>query len=69
MGKYKYEEKSLLGGWQIEVKKGIRCIGNIRKNPVSGAFQYYEGPDNILNYSFEENDLEVLKKKIENKNF
>ncbi len=66
MEPYKYEEKSLLGGWKIEVKKGAIHIGNIRKNPTSGAFQYYKGPNNVLNYSFEEDDLEVLKKRIEN---
>lgn len=60
---YKYEEKSLLGGWIIEVKNGIQHIGNIRKNPNSGAFQYYEGPNNTLNYSFENLDLNALKKE------
>ena len=67
METYKYKEKSLLGGWKIEVRKGVRHLGNIRKNPSNSAFQYYPGPDNILNYSFEETDLEILKKKIENK--
>jgi len=32
MKQYKYEEKSLLGGWKIEVRKGIQHLGNIRKN-------------------------------------
>ena len=66
-GKFSYEEKSLLGGWQIEVRNGIIHIGNIRKNPSNGAFQYYEGPHNQLNYRFEEKELDVLKKKIETK--
>ena len=67
MNQYKYEEKSLLGGWRIEVRKGIKHLGNIGKNPSSGAFQYYEGPNNTLNYSFENPDLDALKKRIENK--
>jgi hypothetical protein len=69
MNQYKYEEKSLLGGWEIEVRKGINHLGNIRKNPSSGKFQYYEGPNNTLNYSFEDHDLNVLKKRIEKLNF
>lgn len=69
MNQYKYEEESLLGGWKIEVRKGIQHLGNIRKNPSSGAFQYYEGPNNTLDYSFENPDLDALKKRIENKNF
>jgi hypothetical protein len=64
-GKFHYKEKSLLGGWQIEVRNGIVPIGNIRKNPISGAFQYYKGLHNQLNYSFEEKDLDVLKRRIE----
>jgi hypothetical protein len=59
-----YEEKDLLGGWQIEVRKGRAHIGNIRRSP-SGSFQYFSGPQNQLNPSFEEYDLEDLKKRIE----
>ena len=67
-GKFSYIEKDLLGGWQIEVRNGIVHIGNIRKNPQSGAFQYYRGPSNILNYTYEEISLDVLKQKIESEN-
>ncbi len=65
MKTYKYEEKSLIGDWRIEVRKGSIHIGNIRKHPISGVFRYYEGPNNFLNYSFEESDLETLKRRIE----
>ncbi len=30
--KISYQEKDLLGGWLIEVRKGLVHIGNIRKN-------------------------------------
>jgi len=62
---FKYQEKDLLGGWLIEVRKGIIHIGNIRKGRLSGKFQYYPGPNNILTVAFEEDDLDVLKQRIE----
>ena len=64
-GIFKYQEKDLLGGWLIEVRKGIIHVGNIRRNPSSGKFQYYLGPSNILTITFEEDDLDVLKQRIE----
>lgn len=62
---FMYKEKDLLGGWSIEVRKGIVPIGNIRKNPSNGNFQYFSGPSNQLNWSFEEADLDILKQRIE----
>ena len=67
MEKFGYEEKSLLGEWRIEVKKGFKHIGNIRQNPSTNGFQFFQGSHNMLTPSFEEMDLEILKKKIENK--
>lgn len=61
----RYQEKDLLGGWLIEVRKGIAHIGNIRKNPLNGNFQYFPGPNNQLNQAFEEVDLDTLKQRIE----
>ena len=61
----RYQEKDLLGGWLIEVRKGLQHIGNIRKNQLSGKFQYYPGPNNQLNPTFEEINLDVLKHRIE----
>jgi len=62
---FKYQEKDLLGGWLIEVRKGIIRIGNIRRNQISGKFQYYPGSNNVLNIAFEEDDLDILKQRIE----
>ncbi|GAH64606.1 unnamed protein product [marine sediment metagenome] len=64
---FRYKEKDLLGGWLIEVRKGPAHIGNIRKNPMTGAFQYYSGPNNQLNWSFEDDNLDSLKKRIESR--
>lgn len=65
MASFKYKEKDLLGGWLIEVRKGLRYIGNIRKNQISGKYQYYSGPSNQLNPSFEEGNLDTLEQRIE----
>ena len=60
-----YKEKDLLGGWSIDVLlKGI-TIGHIRKHGQDGSFVYYKGPHNVLNWSFQDNDLAALKRKIE----
>ncbi len=63
--KYQYEEKHLLGGWRIAVKKGPIIIGNIRKNPSYGVYQFFEGARNELSPSFEEQSLDDLKSRIE----
>ena len=60
-----YQEKDLLGGWLIEVRKGIVPVGNIRKNQASGEFQYYPGPNNQLNPTFRGFNLDALKQSIE----
>ena len=62
---FQYIEKDLLGGWVIEVRKGLAHIGNIRKNQIIEKFHYYSGPNNQLNPSFEEATLDALKQKIE----
>lgn len=62
--RFTYKEKDLLGGWKIEVRKGRVHIGNIRRSP-SGGFQYFSGPNNQLNWSFEDSSLDNLKKRIE----
>ena len=63
--KIEYIEKNLLGNWRIEVRKNKIHVGNIRNNPTTAAHQYFKGPYNELNYSFEKPDLEALKKRIE----
>ena len=60
-----FNEKSTLGEpWAIEVRGSGVLIGHIRKNPINGFYQFFKGPDNILNYDFEEPDLERLKARI-----
>lgn len=65
MNAYQYYEKDLQGGWKIEVFYGRAHIGNIRRNPLSGAYQYYKGINNVLNCSLEDTDLDEIKKRIE----
>nr|WP_287412771.1 hypothetical protein [Pseudodesulfovibrio sp.] len=61
-----FTEKDLLGGWLIEVKKGLAHIGNIRRGGL-GGFQFFEGPNNQLNHSISDTNLDALKKKVENR--
>lgn len=61
-----FTEKNLLGGWSIEVRKGLAHIGNIRRGGWDG-FQFFEGPHNQLTPSITNNNLDALKKEIENR--
>lgn len=60
-----YKEKDLLGGWSIAVLIRGATIGNIRKHGDDGSFVYYNGPNNQLNWSIQDQDLAKLKHKIE----
>lgn len=60
-----YKEKDLLGGWSIAVVRQGVTLGHIRKHGQDGSFVYYDGPHNQLNWSFQDHDLESLKRKIE----
>ena len=46
MSKYDYVERAPWGGWLMEVRKGQSHKGNIRKNPVTGRYQFYRGSRN-----------------------
>jgi hypothetical protein len=65
MTKYKYIEKPSSGRWWMEIRKDSSCKGNIRKNPVTGRYQFYRGAANALRPSFEDADLEALIAHIE----
>ncbi len=65
MSRYEYIPKSLPGGWVMEVRKGFSCKGNIRKNRVTGRYQFYRGVYNVIRPMLEESDLESLKERIE----
>lgn len=69
MSKYEYVDRPPVGGWIVEVRKGRSHKGNIRKNPVTGRFQFYRGSVNAIRPSFEASDLETLKSKIEEMDF
>jgi len=65
MGKYEYVGRTPSGGWLMEVRKNGSPKGNIRKNPVTGRYQFYRGRLNVIRPSLEESDMEALKARIE----
>jgi hypothetical protein len=60
-----FEEKSLLGGWHIDVLFGKFVIGTIREIPSIPGYGHFHGPHNILTPRLEDRNLENLKKRIE----
>ena len=64
MNSYDYIPITRPGGWILEVRKGPSCKGNIRKNRVTGRYQFYPGSKNVLHPLLAELDLETLKKRI-----
>ena len=65
MSKYEYVEKPLGGGWLMQVRKGSSHKGNIRKNPITGRYQFYRGSVNAIRSAIEESNIDTLKEKIE----
>ena len=65
MARYEYVGRPPTGGWLVEVRRDGSPKGNIRKNPVTGRYQFYRGRLNVLRPSLEESDIEALKKRIE----
>ena len=49
MTQYKYEEKSLLGGWIIEVKNGIQCLKPIEQKKFQGKYIVLISPISNVN--------------------
>jgi hypothetical protein len=65
MAKYDYVGRTPSGGWIMEVRKGASVKGNIRKNPVTGRYQFYRGSRNAIRPLLETSDIETLKDQIE----
>ena len=65
MSKYEYVNRAPSGGWLMEVRKGQSLKGNIRKNPVTGRYQFYRGSLNATRPMLEDSDMEKLKKRID----
>lgn len=59
-----FKEKDLLGGWSIAVMQNGITLGHIRKHGYDGSFVYYKWPDNQLNWSLQDQQLDGLKAKI-----
>ncbi len=65
MSKYDYVERPPTGGWILEVRKGASHKGNIRRNRVTGRYQFYRGSRNAVRPSLDAVDVETLKREIE----
>jgi len=50
--------------FQLEVRRSGILIGHVRRN-VAGVYQYLRGEFNELVFEFQDQDLDALKKKIE----
>jgi hypothetical protein len=65
MSRYQYVERPPTGGWVMEVRKGGSLKGNIRKNRVTGRYQFFRGPLNVIRPMLEESDMASLIERIE----
>jgi hypothetical protein len=65
MSRYQYPDGTLTGGWILQVRDGARHVGNVRKNRVTGRYQFFRGSKNAIRPMLEEPDLETLKQRIE----
>jgi hypothetical protein len=65
MSKYEYVKRAPSGGWLMEVRKGQSNKGNIRKNPVTGRYQFYRGSRNATRPMLEDSDMEKLVSRID----
>ncbi len=65
MAQYDYVDRRHTGGWILEVRKGARSVGNIRKDRVTGRYQFFRGSCNAIRPMLEEPDVETLKQGIE----
>jgi hypothetical protein len=63
--KYGYVERPPTGGWILEVMKGPKWVGNIRKNRTTGRYQFFRGSRNAIRPMLEESTLEALKADVE----
>ena len=60
-----FREHHTLGyPFQLEVRRSGILIGHVRRN-VAGVYQYLRGEFNELVFEFQDQDLDALKKKIE----
>ncbi|WP_225042351.1 hypothetical protein [Xanthomonas campestris] len=60
-----FVEKDVLGGWSIAVKLNGVTIGHIRELRGGGGYGYYKGPNNLLTWALQDDDLEALKGKVD----
>jgi hypothetical protein len=60
-----FKEQDLLGGWSIAVLVGGVLVGHIRKHGQDGSYVYFTGPDNKMNWSLQDTNLQTLKDRVQ----
>jgi hypothetical protein len=65
MSRYDYVERPPTGGWILEVRKGEKCVGNIRQSRTTRRYQFFRGSKNAIRAMLEEPTLDALKADVE----
>jgi hypothetical protein len=61
----RFVETNVLGeGWMARVCDSGVPVGHIRQNPRSGTYRYFDGIDNRMTVSLENDSLESLKRAL-----
>jgi hypothetical protein len=56
---------TLGAGFSVEVRNLGVVVHHIRKRPDTGVFRYYRGEHNELTPTYENGDLEALKRRVQ----
>jgi hypothetical protein len=65
MNSYWYRQYTTLDGdWAVEVKRGVVPIGCIRKNELTGKFEFFKGRDTVVTPLYDGVDLHTLQQRI-----
>lgn len=57
-------DPTVAGVWRLDVLEGLEVKGHIKRRSDTHAYVYYRGATNNMNASFENHDLDVLKKMV-----
>ena len=60
-----FVEKDAVGGWSIVVTLNGVTTGHIRQIGGGVGYGYYKGPNNVLIWALQDDDLEALKGKVD----
>jgi hypothetical protein len=59
------EHHTLRHPFQLQVLRSGTLVGHVRRNAAAGVYQYLRGEFNELVFEFQDQDLDALKRKIE----